>query len=101
VRLVRGGYVVVHPDRIPDPALGALAIRRADGAPFFQRIWDEGGARSRGDPVLEATGTPDCLLGPFPPGPLRLEVRLGQLRLPDVVVNVVAHRVSALSIPLR
>ena len=54
-----------------------------------------------GNPALGTLAVPSHLLGPFPPGELRIEVRHGQLRLADAVAMLVAGRVTALAIPLR
>lgn len=105
----RGGYIAVVPDPNPEGGLGALAVRRADGLPLLS----VGGTRPSGRPepnvndgaaptaALTVGVRPGTMLGPFPPGEVVLEARLGAVPLPPTTLVVRAGRVTTWTLRWR
>ncbi|MFO0934328.1 MAG: hypothetical protein U1E39_16700 [Planctomycetota bacterium] len=105
----RGGYVAVVPDPNPESGLGTLAVRRADGLPLLS----VGGMRPSGRPVPNPNEgaaptaaftvgvAPGTMLGPFPPGEVVLEARLGAVPLPPTTLVVRAGRVTTWTLRWR
>jgi hypothetical protein len=94
-RLEPAGAIVVVLDRVPERSFGRVTVRRADGFPV-------GIERSVGaddfEPEVEVA--PGTILGPFPPGTVRLEVLVGGQRLREVEATVRAGGIESLRVPL-
>ena len=90
------------PDPNPEGGLGTLAVRRADGLPLLAVGGTRPSGRATPMPVEGSTPTaaftvgvaPGTMLGPFPPGELVLEARLGAVPLPPTTLVVRAGRVT-------
>ena len=99
VTLKPAGMLVVVPEVLPDPALGALRLRRADGLPLPLLS-----VTSRGAYDLDFTERPEVkmgtILGPIPEGRVTLEVLLGGVVIDRPVAEVRAGRYTPLVIPL-
>jgi hypothetical protein len=104
----RGGQVAVVVDPTPDPALGALLVRRSDGLPLLATMPSDGAPRPAGaggdgavEPRHEIAVVPGTILGPFPPGDVALEARLGAVPLAPATVRVRAGRVTTWEVRWR
>jgi hypothetical protein len=104
----RGGHVVVVADPTPDPSLGALLVRRTDGVPLLATVGTEGTAQptwAAADQAVtsrhEIAVLPGTILGPFPPGDVAFEARLGSVPLPPATIRVRAGRVTTWEVRWR
>lgn len=105
----RGGYIAVVPDPNPESGLGALAVRRADGLPLLSVGGSRPSGRPEPNPNEGAAPTaaftvgvrPGTMLGPFPPGEVVLEARLGAVPLPPTTLVVRAGRVTTWTLRWR
>lgn len=101
-----GGVAVFAASAVPPPELGPLTIRRADGFHVALRAHDAPSQRRRGrrgrgpEPQLRDVLplTAGTVLGPFPPGPMRLVARVGGVDLPEIVVPITAGAETPFSI---
>jgi hypothetical protein len=90
------GLLLAAPDRILPGGMGRLTLRLPGGRPI--PVHRDGGTDFTGS-VVEVE--PGMLLGPFPAGEWRFEVRLGRVRLPDAVAAARAGRIDVLRVPTR
>ena len=102
VPMLPAGVLVLVPEAMPDPALGAFRVRRTDGVPL--PVLREA-ATGSDPPEIEAVVAPTIVLGmrlgPIPEGPLELEILLGGEVVGRLTAVVRAGKNTPLEIPLR
>jgi hypothetical protein len=98
VTLKPAGTLVVVPEATPDPGLGALRLRRADGVPLplFTEVNGGYDLEFHEQPVVRL-GT---AIGPLPEGRIALEVLLGGVVIDRPVAEVRAGKNTPLTIAL-
>ena len=93
------GLLIVVPETVTTAGMGKLEVRRSDGLPIPVRSADDW--TMLGEARLSPRVQPGTMLGPFPEGELRFEVRLGRVRLPDATATVRAGHIGVLRIRTR
>jgi hypothetical protein len=95
VALKPAGLLAVIPEEVFPEELGELRLRRKDGLAFPMVDLGEGVVTG----VQESlTVFPGLLVGPLPEGTVTFEASLGEVRLPDVTVEVKAGKTRPLLI---